>query len=160
VIDPDTLDAIRQKRELESTLSSLSEDIGPRERRYFHLNSVANLVYHFLEIREETDRIWVFDSLSQYLRDCREMLPGIDRDASKRLYDQSLEKLVEFYHLQLGFRLLMNRSVVYTFYAILLVLCYIFLNLYAVIALTTWFGYLTFMTFRRYRDRRVYSIFW
>lgn len=149
-----------RKQNLETLLNQLTSLIGPNVKRYFHINTIENLIFHFDEIKTENDKIWIYQSLVDYFTMCSEYAPYIDRDKSKSLFYEHLDKITDYYHNNLGFSVLINRTVVYLFYIVILLLSYSYLNLYVAIAITLLLVLQTVRTFNKYRIRRVYGLFW
>jgi hypothetical protein len=110
--------------------------------------------------KTEADRNWIFETLREYLKKCFELIPSIDRNISKNLFYNNINNLTNYYHDNLGFIILINRSIVYLVYFIILAACYIFLNFYVVIVVASFFIIQIIRVFRKYREKRVYGLFW
>ena len=149
-----------RKGQLLAMFNKLNASIGSREKKYFHLNTIENLIFHFTEIKTENDKNWVYETLQEYLKKCFDLLPSIDRSSSKNLFYSDINKLTNYYHDNLGFKILINRSIVYFVYFIVLVACYIFFNIYVVIAVASLFVIQIFTIFKKYKERKVYGLFW
>src|SRR6266436_6151964 len=102
-----------RKGHLQVMVNELNASIGYREKKYFHLNTIENLIFHFEEIKTENDKNWIYETLEEYLKKCLALIPSIDRNISKDLFYDNINKLTTYYHDNLCFIILMNRSIVY-----------------------------------------------
>lgn len=148
-----------RKAQLELLLTDLLNSLTAREKRYFHCRTTENLIFHFGDIKSESDKNWVYETLVEYFRKCTEANPTIDRAVSVRLYYQYLEKLTQYYETQLRFSMLLNRGMIYTVYFAILVLSIIFFNLYVVAGVLALVVVLVFRSFQKFKERRVYGLF-
>lgn len=148
-----------RKVQLELSLTDLLNSLTDRDKRYFHCRTTENLIFHFGEIISEADRNWVYETLIEYFRKCTEASPTIDRAVSVRLYNQYLEKLTQYYETHLRFSMLLNRGMLYTVYLAILVLSIIFFNLYVVAGVLALVAIITFRSFQKFKERRVFALF-
>ena len=70
---------------LYTILQELSSSILAKQRKYFHLNTIDNLIFHFADIKTEIDKKWVYESLIEYFRVCADIMPSIDRNTRAAL---------------------------------------------------------------------------
>jgi hypothetical protein len=145
---------------LQAMVNELNFSIGPREKKYFHINTIENLIFHFEEIKTESDKNWIYETFQEYLRKCKEIVPSIDRNISKNLFYDNIEKLTNYYRNNLGFVVLINRSIVYFVYFVVLLVCYLFFNFYVVVIVASFFVFQTIRVFKKYNEKKVYSLFW
>lgn len=150
----------KRKTHLSGLLSEINSSVGDRERRYFRLRTIGNLIFHFEEINAEVDKNWAYENLVEYFNICHEYIPSIDRDISIKLYNEYLGKVIDYYQNKLGFTVLINRQIVYLIYIIILTLCYYFFNFYVVIAIATLFILHILRMFKKYKAKQVYELFW
>lgn len=141
-------------------LDELSNSITATDRRYFHLQTIENLIFHFDEIKTENDKNWVYNGLVIYFNKCAELAPSIDRETSMNMYYDYIDNITDYYYKNLGFSLLTNRSIVYLIYFIVLLLCLIFFNYYVVLLAASFFVFRIIVLFKKYKDRKVYSLWW
>jgi hypothetical protein len=149
-----------KKVHLEVLLNELSNSITSTDRPYFHLQTIENLIFHFDEIKTENDKNWVYHGLVSYFTKCAEIVPSIDRETSTHIYDEYIDNITDYYHKHLGFSMLTNRSIVYVIYFIVLILCYVFLNWYAVLFAASFFILMIFKMFKKNKEKKVYSLYW
>lgn len=149
-----------RKEQLQVLFNELNSAIGLREKKYFHYNTIENLIFHFDEVKGENDQNWVYATLEEYLRKCFGLLPSIDRETSKGLFYEYVTKLTTYYQDNLGFTMLLNRSLVYLVYFVILGICYTFFNWYVLIVVASFFIFQIVRVFMKYRAKRVYGIYW
>jgi hypothetical protein len=145
---------------LRTLYSDLSNAVLQNNKRYFHLNTIGNLIYHFEEIENQRDRTWVYESLVEYFKKCADLVPSIDRKTSQFIFHEYLSRIAEFYDDKLGFVLLINRWVFYLVYAVVILVFYIFFKFYFAVFIAIIFVIQIFRVFKKYRERRCYSLFW
>src|ERR1700733_15141081 len=146
-----------RKEHLQNLANELYASVGPNDRRYFHVKTIENLIFHFDEIKTENDKNWVHETLIDYFKICSKYVPSINRNTSKNLFNEYLDNLTDYYYNNLGFAVLMNRSIVYLVYFLVLVLCYYFFNLYVAMAVAAIFIFQVITAFKKYRARKVYG---
>ena len=149
-----------RKGHLRTLMNGLNTSIVVNEKKYFHLKTIENLIFHFEGIKTENDKNWVYETLVEYFEKCSENGPSIDRDTSMNLFNEYLDKITDYYHNNLGFAVLMNRVVVYSVYFLILSLCYYFFNFYVVIAVASVFVIQIIRAFKKYKEKKVYGLFW
>ncbi len=140
-----------RKEHLQALISELQAAVIVSERKYYHLNTLENLIFHFEGIKAEKDKNWVYETLDEYFKECFSNTLNMDREISKRLFFEYLDKITDFYHSNLGFVVLMNRGVVYFAYLVILALCYYYFNLYVVLGVVIFIALQTFKVFLKYR---------
>jgi hypothetical protein len=145
---------------LQVMLNELNGSIGHREKKYFHVNTIENLIFHFQDIKTENDKNWVYETLQEYLKKCFELMASIDRNISRNLFKNYIDKLTNYYRNNLGFIVLLNRSIVYLVYLTILSTCYFVFNIYVVVTIAFLFIIQTLRVFKKYREKKVYSLFW
>ena len=111
---------------LVTQMIQLNNSVEEHKRKYFHLKTIENLIFHFDDIRSESDKKWVYETLDEYFQKCSNLSTSIDRRISKKLFFEFLDKVTDYYHSNLGFSILINRTVVYFIYVLLLILCHYF----------------------------------
>ena len=82
-----------RKGHLQKLMNELNASIGVNEKKYFHVKTIENLIFHFEEIKTENDKNWVYETLAEYFKKCFENVPSIDRDTSKNLFFEYLDKI-------------------------------------------------------------------
>ena len=115
---------------LVTQMIQLNNSVEEHKRKYFHLKTIENLIFHFDDIRSESDKKWVYETLDEYFQKCSNLSTSIDRRISKKLFFEFLDKVTDYYHSNLGFSILINRTVVYFIYVLLLILCHYFFAFY------------------------------
>ena len=101
---------------LEGKFNKLSVSIKhSHQKKYFHLHTVRNFIYHFEKIMNKDAQTWIFKNLDDYIDNCENYIDTMDRDISKELYMEYLDKIGDYYRANLNFTL-------YTSFDILLVL--------------------------------------
>jgi hypothetical protein len=149
-----------RKEHLQRLLSELSNSLEINGKRYFHIRTVENLIFHFEEIKTENDRTWVYEVLVEYFHKCSQLVPSIDRSLSKDLFNEYIDKITDYYHSNLGFVMLINRSIVYLFYLIILILCFIYFNIYVLLVVLSLCLLQIIKAYKKYKERKVYGLFW
>ncbi len=130
------------------------------KRKYFHINTVENLIFHFDKIRTENDKNWVYENLLSYLTVCLKIGSSINKQIGEEMFYENIDKLTDYYYSNIGFSLLLNRELVYGIYILILIVCYFVFNFYIVIGLAILFSLITIRTFRKYKGKKVYGLFW
>lgn len=130
------------------------------KRKYFHVNTVENLIFHFDKIRTENDKNWVYENLLSYLTVCLKIGSSINKQIGEEMFYENIDKLTDYYYNNIGFSLLLNRELVYGIYILILIVCYFVFNFYIVIGLAILFSFITIRTFRKYKEKKVYGLFW
>ena len=149
-----------RKELLQNLFNEVSNSIELSKRRYFHVHTIENLIFHFDEIRTENDKKWVYETLLSYLTVCVEIAPSIDRRIGEEIFYGHIDKLTDYYFSNVGFSLVLNRELVYSIYISVIILCYFIFNFYIVIGMTLLFSFMTLRTFKKYKEKRVYGLFW
>ena len=150
-----------RKAHLQILFTELNNLVGyMNNRKYYNLNTVGNLIFHFNEIKNETDKNWVYETLVGYMKRCSEHVPSINSKISNQLWNDYIDKIAVYYVDNLNFTQLLNRTFVYVIYLIVLCICYIFLNLYVVFIVAFLFIMQIIRIYDKYRKRRVFGIFW
>ena len=148
-----------RKGHLDLLMIDLNNSVGVTERKYFHVKTTENMIFHFDRIRTENDKKWVYETLVEYFKKCSEYTPSIDRGTSKSLFFEYLDKITDYYHNNLGFSVLMNRTIVYLVYLLILGLCYYFLNIYVTIGIIIFFSVQIIRAIQKYKQKIVYGLF-
>jgi hypothetical protein len=150
----------QRKVHLQSLMNGLNSSIVDSEKRYFHINSVENLIFHFEDIKSENDKEWVYAGLLEYLKECAENSTSIDRTASKYLFYEYIDKIADYYQNHLGFVTFLNRAVIYLFYFLVLAVCYFLFHYYILIGVAAFIFFQIARTFIKYKGKQVYGLFW
>jgi hypothetical protein len=148
------------KGELRIKWESLSENTSPHDRKYFHLKTLQNLIFHFDEIRNENDKRWVYSSLENYINECHNYIPSIDRTTSSQLYLQFIDKVTDYYRSYLGFILILDRNLLIIFYVVLFLLCYFIFNIWVSLIPIVFFILQFYRVYKKRKDKRVFSLFY
>jgi hypothetical protein len=149
-----------KKNQLQSLLWEVKNKTTANEARYFHVSTIENLITHFQRIKTDNDKNWVYESLVEYFEKCSEFLPPIDKETSNDLYHAYIDKLTDYYSNNLGFVMLINRAIIYFIYLIVILLCFVFFNLYVVVGVIFFINIQILKNYKKYKDKRVYAIFW
>ncbi len=149
-----------KKKHLQTLLWDLRSKSTSSETKYFHVNTIENLIAHFQQIKTENDKNWVYESLVEYFEQCSEYLPSIDRQISKDLFYTYIDKLTDYYQSNLGFTMLINRAVVYGVYILAILICYIFFSWYVLVGVICFIIFQTIRTYKKFKAKQVYGLFW
>jgi len=149
-----------KKKHLQTLLLELRNKVTSNETKYFHVNTIENLIVHFQQIKTENDKNWVYQSLVEYFEQCSKSLPSIDRQTSKDLFDTYIDKVTDYYHNNVGFTMLINRSVVYGVYILAILICYIFFSWYVLVGVICVIIFQTIRTYKKFKAKKVYGLFW
>ena len=149
-----------KKKHLQTLLGELRNKSTSNEAKYFHVNTIENLIVHFQQIKTENDKNWVYESLVEYFEECSGFLPSIDRETSKDLFDTYIDKITDYYHSNLGFTMLINRAVVYGVYILAILICYIFFSWYVLVGVVVFIIFQTIRTYQKFKAKQVYGLFW
>ena len=147
------------KPDLERRYQELKEKLTAFEGRYFHLNTLENLIHHFDEIKIEEDRVWTYLSLCKFLEANNNHLDDMTREKASELFNSHLLKVIEFYREHHSFALLIDTRYLVPFYLILFVILY-FTTLFLISlipVLLFLFHYL--YNFNKYRLKWLYGLF-
>lgn len=145
---------------LVTQMIQLNNSVEEHKRKYFHLKTIENLIFHFDDIRSESDKKWVYETLDEYFQKCSNLSTSIDRRISKKLFFEFLDKVTDYYHSNLGFSILINRTVVYFIYVLLLILCHYFFAFYVLLSVAGLFAFQIFISFRKFKQKKVYGLFY
>jgi len=148
------------KVELKSKIIGLKEQLTLNEQRYFHINTVENYVFFLDEIKSNEDKIWVYTTLSQYFLDSANYTTSIDRKKSQELFLKYLDKLTDYYQTNFGFVLIINQTLFASFFLLLFLICYFILGIFFSLIPVTIYLLLTIRTYKKLKEKKVYSIFY
>ena len=129
----------QRKTYLQVLINELSNSVGYNDKKYFHIQTIENIIYHFENIKSENDKDWVYKILVTYFEKCSKIKTSIDRNISKNIFDEYIDKITDYYYSNLGFVMLINRPLIYFVYFVCLVLCYVFFKFYVVIIVASFF---------------------
>jgi hypothetical protein len=146
-----------QRKTLLTLLNRLNDSITEDQKRFYYLRTIENMIFHFNEIKDETDRSWVYQSLSEYLNKCFELLPKSIAESRKDLYDRYLYKLISYYHDYLGFPIIVFSNFLLVVYLSILIICSYFFKLWVVLLIGLLFLIQTMNSIKRYRNKRFYE---
>lgn len=155
-----------KKIELKKLLAELNDSVLLSKRKYFHPNTIENFIFHFDEIKTETDKNWVYETLTSYFKICLDLIhssepfDSIDSKTSKILWYDYIDKLTDYYEKNLGFDVLINRAFVYFVYLIVLTLCSVFFNFYVVLLVASFFIFQIYKAYKKYSKKQVYGLYW
>jgi hypothetical protein len=132
IIDPsEQQNTLRMKK---VTLESL---VNKDRRKYFHLNTLDNFIYHFGDILNVDDRQWIYKTLQNYINEAQGLSQKITIDSSKAIYEDYLSKVATYYDKHLGFTMYVYLWVIIGMYlAALLIITYI-TNIYIEIVVSS-----------------------
>lgn len=128
--------------------------------KYFHLTTVENLIFHLKNIPNTIDRDWIYSTLMLYLNECISIAPNIDRETSNEIFDRHLDKITNYYSKNIGFILITNRILFWTFYMILFLASYFIFNFWVSLIPVFISIFRSFMIYKKWKDKKVYSIFY
>jgi hypothetical protein len=149
-----------KQKYLENLLNDLRNKVTTNEIKYFHVNTIENLITHFQFIKTENDKIWVYESLVDYFEHCSHFYHSIDRETSQNIFDTYIDKITNYYHSNLGFVLLINRAVVYGVYLVAVLICSIYFKWYILVTVISLILYQIIRTYNKFKSKQVYSLFW
>ena len=89
---------------LVTQMIQLNNSVEEHKRKYFHLKTIENLIFHFDDIRSESDKKWVYETLDEYFQKCSNLSTSIDRQISKKLFFEFLDKVTDYYHSNVSLR--------------------------------------------------------
>ncbi len=78
-----------------------------KDLKYIHYNSISNFIYHLDEIKKENYKIAISKYLDMYFLLFEEDVI-ITKDLSKELFTTCVQKIGNFYNVELGFKLYQN----------------------------------------------------
>jgi len=149
-----------RERALCRMINELANKVGIDERKYIHLNTVNNLISHFTSIPTEHDKVWIHESLTDFIRQCEANLGSIDKNLSNSLFEKYLKKVTFYYSDNLGFSFLLNRTIFTLIYITLFVLLLIIFNLQVSLFVIGIYLFHSLYVLKKYREKKVYSIFY
>jgi hypothetical protein len=148
------------KIELEHARHNLIEDSADDIKRYFHWQTIDNLIYHFDHITIEDDKRSVHASIMSFISECILVRDIIDRKLSVRLWNKHLDKVTDYYSSNLGFHLVANQLVSFAFYLLLFLAGTYFFNLFIGLVPVAVFLIQSFLISRWRRERKAYCLFY
>lgn len=152
--------AHNKKEHLKYLLNHLISSNSETDKKYFHVKTVENLIFHFDSISNESDKNWVYQSLVNYFDDCKDSAALVNKEKSKQLFYKHLDKITDYYTNALGFSLLLNRSIVYFFYlAIICISSYYFSMIVALAVISLILIQISY-SINKTRLKKVYGLFY
>jgi hypothetical protein len=148
------------KDELQSLSDHLFANTDTRQVRYFHLKSINNFIHHFGEIHSRDDQIWVYNSLKSYFGEATKNGEDLDRNMSSKLFDRHLQKIADFYDGNLGFSFVLHPSYTTTIYFIIFLLLFFSFGYWTSLIAIVVYAFQMFRVAKKYRTRKVYSLFY
>src|SRR5688572_5821570 len=97
------LDSSSQQKVLQHKKATLESFVNHNSRKYFHLNTLNNFIYHFTDISNIDDRQWIYKTLQSYMDEAHGLSQQINLDSSKVIYENYLNKVANYYDKHLGF---------------------------------------------------------
>lgn len=129
-------------------------------RRYLHLRSVDNFIFHFDEIENEADKEWIYTTLTNYLLFCKQIDEDIDTKMGNQLYYEFLDKVAQYYRYHLKFRMVVNKvSYGIMFLVLLLTIVLVFNFLVSLIVVPVFVHFLIYINNKR-KQKKVYGVFY
>ena len=122
--------AISQQKSLLNKIQNLNSLVPKDKKDIFHLKSIDNFARHWMEIKDNNDRIWIYSVLEDYINICLEELHTLDRNTSKELYNTYILKVGTYYDHNIGFSIFMHIWIVFVMYIGLFFLGLIWLNFF------------------------------
>lgn len=133
--------------------------LNKNNRRYFHPNTVNNLIFHFNEINIEADKEWILKNLREYFSECEHLCNNLSRSSGHELYMKYLYKITDYYHNNLKF-VQSDRALFVLFYlGLFIALYFIFGFLISIIAIAI-FIFRFVVLFKKYKQKRVFSLYY
>lgn len=127
--------------------------------KYFHPNTINNLILHFDEIKTEADKDWIFRDLREYFSECQQVCDVFNRDSGRELYMKYLSKITDYYHYHLKF-VQSDRTLFVLFYLGLFLLLYFIADLrFASIAIV-FFVFRFVVLYKKYKQKRIFSLYY
>jgi hypothetical protein len=148
------------KHDLMRKKENLMQQVAIEEHRYFHFGTIDNLLYHFDEVKTIADKRWVYSCLDNYFSDITTYINSIDRETSRSLHQQYLDKVTDYYNSNLGFIIMINRELFAGFYFVLFLIGYFAFNFWVSLIPVIIFAIRSFMIYKKWKDKRVYSLYY
>jgi hypothetical protein len=148
-----------RKELLQNLMDTLMVSILVSKKKYYHPKTTYNLIFHFDKIKSEVDRIWVFNNLDAYLKRCMELIPEMNLKTSEVLFDEYIYKLIRYYHKNIGFWLFRITPGQTLIYLIVLAVSFYFFQIWVSVMIATFFLILIAYSIFKFREKKVYGIF-
>ena len=150
-----------QEKALNDKLRVLKNLIPEERKRFFHLNTVSNFIYHLDQIKTPDDRNWIQSTLLSYLDEAMANINSMNMEVSKQLYKSSLEKLARYYDEYLGFTMIIYLWVIVFFYLVLTVIISFFLYPYiGILPVIAVFTYHMTYLYRKHKQKKLFGTFY
>jgi hypothetical protein len=112
-----------QKQKLNSiyneTLELLFKGGSENYKKFYHLNSVHNLIFHFDKLTDENAKQEVFNAISSYFELIKEIKPNKVEEVTEELFYNGLYPIITKYYLSMGFRVFGSAKVLVFIYTII-----------------------------------------
>jgi hypothetical protein len=129
-------------------------------RKYFHLKTVDNFIFHLDKIKNEADKAWIYTTLKNYLLCCKQIDEELDREQSNQLYTKFIDKIGQYYRHNLKFRMIGNKVVyVIIFLVLILIAGLVFNFLVSLIIIPPFVHFLIYVS-NKQKQKKVYGIFY
>jgi hypothetical protein len=148
--------------ELELLLNAQNELLAcfnKENLKYFHPNTINNLILHFNEIKIEADKEWVFNNLREYFSECYKICDNFDRRNGRELYMKYLSKITDYYYENLKFTQ-SDRTLFVVFYLSLFLALYLILDYRFALPVIAIFIFRFIVLYKKYKQKRVYSLYY
>ena len=146
--------------DLNSKLRNLMDGSMSANHRYFHLQTLYNLIYHLDGVKTLSDKRWIYETLCSYFMAAEKFLPEIDRKSSKDLYFTYLDKIADYYDSNLDFSLMINWIFFIAIFTVLSVAAYFVIGIWISLAVVAFFIIRAFARYNKWKQNKVYCLFY
>jgi hypothetical protein len=137
----------------------LHEQLTKSNERYIHPRTIDNLLFHIDDIDKTDEKDWVLCQLNVYFETCQRNLPAIDRTFSLQLYYEILYPLLDYYHRNLQF-VKFDLSLFVPFYVIGFSVAFFIFGIKGLIAVSIILIFRAAYFYRKYKEKKVFSLFY
>lgn len=149
-----------RKTKLEETKAEVFYSQIEWNHKYLHHKSVANFIFHFDNIKNGTDKEWIYTTLLNYLLICKGLNEELDRKMSNKLYYECLEKVAQYYRYHLNFIMIVNSvSYIIIFLIVLFFVTIIFNFIISLFTIPLFFCFFLHLN-NKVKQHRTYGIFY
>lgn len=128
--------------------------------KYFHLQTVHNLIFHLDKVKFEEDKLWIYATLNNYLTECSNYINILDRKKSNELFNEYLDKITDYYSKHLGFRMIISRIISIGFYSLLSIIFFFVFSIWIAFIPILIYMFQAYTLNKKIVENKVYGLFY
>ena len=155
------VDSTEQQKVLQHRKAMLESFVNQNSRKYFHLNTLNNFIYHFTGISNIDDRQWIYKTLQSYMDEAHGLSQQINIDSSKSIYANYLGKVANYYDKHLGFTMYVYLWVIVIMYLVVLLIVAYATNIYiGIVLLGALYTYHMTYLYKKHKQKKLFGTFY